>query len=273
MDIPPKLNAWAINVTRAYLSYFDPSTLYETDTLAYSWKTMPFMETSMDVDNPADWIPVTNRRRSKSPPASLPPEVTPPTVNEGEASPRISSPDIAGTPLTRTMLLTHRSEKPRASDAPTRSSNWQISWSQRLPPATTVRENEEKDEEKEGNGGEQPAPDNSNLKNTSQGSSTGQYTTRPYKNVAMNYGTQRVTVRWNPPEPPNMYERDKKKLNDGIWELVCTMLPPEVGLLYRWESEDLLLSNSAQQMTASELRDFISPAITFLPAQHQIVFG
>ncbi|KAI2512020.1 hypothetical protein MHU86_2308 [Fragilaria crotonensis] len=273
MDIPPKLNAWAINVTRAYLSHFDPSTLYETDTLAYSWKTMPFMETSMEVDSPTDWIPVTNRRRSKSPPASVPPEVISPTADAGEVVPRTSSPGEAVTPLTSTMTSTQRSEKSRVSASSTRSSNRQISWSHRLPSVTTVRENEEKDEEQDGNGSEQPALDNSNPNNTSQGSSTGQFTTRPYEKVATNDGTHRVTVRWRPPEPPNMYERDKKKLNDGLRELVCTMLPPEVGLLYRWESEDLLLSNSAQQMTASELRDFISPAITFLPAQHQIVFG
>ena len=51
------------------------------------------------------------------------------------------------------------------------------------------------------------------------------------------------------------------------------MIPPEVGILYQWESEDLISSKSAQNLTATELRDFISPAVTFLHAQHQIVFG
>ncbi|KAI2513647.1 hypothetical protein MHU86_787 [Fragilaria crotonensis] len=68
MNIPPKLNDWAVNVSRAYLSHFDPTTLHETDTLAHSWKTMPFM-TSMEVeDHQVAWIPVPGRRRSKSPP-------------------------------------------------------------------------------------------------------------------------------------------------------------------------------------------------------------
>ena len=33
------------------------------------------------------------------------------------------------------------------------------------------------------------------------------------------------------------------------------------------------LAKPSQDMTASELRDFISPVIMFLNAQHQIVFG
>ncbi|KAI2493705.1 hypothetical protein MHU86_20849 [Fragilaria crotonensis] len=66
MNIPPMLNAWALNVSQAYLSHYDPTTLHETDTLAFEWKKMPFM-TRMDTDEQSEWIPVTRRRRSKSP--------------------------------------------------------------------------------------------------------------------------------------------------------------------------------------------------------------
>jgi hypothetical protein len=70
-----------------------------------------------------------------------------------------------------------------------------------------------------------------------------------------------------------MYEGDKRKLHDSIFEVVKAIVPPEIGLLYRWESEDLAVSKSVQAMTALELRDFISPAITILHAQQRIVFG
>ena len=46
MHIPLLLNTWAMDVSRAYLLHFDPTTLNETDTLVYSWKTMPFMQPS-----------------------------------------------------------------------------------------------------------------------------------------------------------------------------------------------------------------------------------
>ena len=59
MDFPSKLNDWALNVSRAYLSHFDPSTLHNTDTLAYKWKTMPFMMPRND--DKLDWIPVSNQ--------------------------------------------------------------------------------------------------------------------------------------------------------------------------------------------------------------------
>ncbi len=61
MDVPSKLNAWAMNVSQPYLAHFDPKTLHETDTFVYSWKTMPFMK-PMDVDEQTEWIPVTGRR-------------------------------------------------------------------------------------------------------------------------------------------------------------------------------------------------------------------
>jgi hypothetical protein len=71
MNTPPKLNDWALNVSQAYLMHHNPTTLHTTDTLAYSWKTMPFM-TPMEVDDQSDWIPVSGRQRSKSPPTASP---------------------------------------------------------------------------------------------------------------------------------------------------------------------------------------------------------
>ena len=67
MDISPQLNAWAMNITSVYLAHFDPTTLHGTDTLAYSWKTMPF-RTTMEIDDESDWIIAPGRKRSKSPP-------------------------------------------------------------------------------------------------------------------------------------------------------------------------------------------------------------
>ncbi len=48
-------------------------------------------------------------------------------------------------------------------------------------------------------------------------------------------------------------------MNEAIHEIVQTMVPPEVGNLYRWESEDLSVFKSAQNMTAVELTRFYHP--------------
>jgi hypothetical protein len=68
IDIPPKLHAWAMNVSQAYLVQNDPKILHEMDTLQYSWKKMPFRNSSREIEDQSEWIPVTRHRRSKSPP-------------------------------------------------------------------------------------------------------------------------------------------------------------------------------------------------------------
>jgi hypothetical protein len=68
IEIPPKLNAWAMQITHAYLSHYDPESL-TIDTCNRTWKQMksqPVLCTTTDAD--VKWIPVTTRRRTKSPP-------------------------------------------------------------------------------------------------------------------------------------------------------------------------------------------------------------
>ena len=100
-------------MSRAYLLHFDPTTLHETDTLAYSWKTsMPFM-TRMDIDDQLDWIPVT---RPPSPPVCK------------------DAPD--------TFTMTQSLRNPGKQKHPKKSQT-HISWSQGLPPVTTVDDHKE----------------------------------------------------------------------------------------------------------------------------------
>ena len=265
MNIPPMLNAWALNVSQAYLSYYDPTTLHETDTLAFEWKKMPFM-TRMDTDEQSEWIPVTRRRRSKSPPA--PPTATETAPEEVRRLGMLNSPTTETVAPVETFTLPQimqNSGKKKYS----KKSRTQLSWSQGLPPVTTVNEDDEESDDEA-----HQKTCNTDLNSVSKQSSYTQSSKLPpYQNISANDGTFRVNVKWHPPENTHAYEKDKKKLNDAIYDIVKVMIPPEVGIFYRWESEDLLMSKSVQEMTATELRDFISPAITFVHAQHQIIFG
>ncbi|KAI2492772.1 hypothetical protein MHU86_21777 [Fragilaria crotonensis] len=261
MHIPPLLNKWAMDVSRVYLLHFDPMTLNETDTLAYSWKTMPFMH-RMDTDDQSAWIPVQRRRRSKSPPNStaqeqLPASTHPIVTPRSRASSEMSSPSS----LSKSVLtVANRPNKKRSS---------KLSWSQGLPPVTTVTEEDEEEREEE----MFVINDNQGPDIASQGTTTIMSKPPPHPNIPTNDGTHRVTVKWTPPENTHEYEKDKKKMNETIHEIVQTMVPPEVGNLYRWESEDLSVFKSAQNMTAVELRDFITPTITMAHSQSQIIFG
>jgi hypothetical protein len=42
---------------------------------------------------------------------------------------------------------------------------------------------------------------------------------------------------------------------------------------YRWESTDLQMSTTISKLSPGELREFLSPTITFLPSTSQIIFG
>ena len=51
------------------------------------------------------------------------------------------------------------------------------------------------------------------------------------------------------------------------------MFPEESGTLYRWESEDLVISKKAKNITDSELRNFITPKVTIIAQRSQMIFG
>jgi hypothetical protein len=269
MHIPPLLNTWAMDVSRVYLLHFDPTTLNDTDTLAYSWKTMPF-QTLMDTDDDQlAWIPVTSRRRSKSPPNGS--AQVDQTLAAGSGSESLVGNPSSFNAASNGPSITkggYNLGKPRIQKKKSRTQ--QVSWSQGLPPVTTVAEVDEENEV------DVPFNSGSQLDNDSAShgiSNTHSAKSNPYQTVPTNDGTHRVNVKWNPPESTQAYETDKKKLHDAIYELVSKMVPNTVGMFYRWESEDLVLSKFAHDMTALDLRDFISPAITFLHGQQQIVFG
>jgi hypothetical protein len=268
MHIPPLLNTWAMDVSRAFFLHFDPTTLTETDTLVYSWKTMPFMH-RMDMDDQATWNPVQRRRRSKIPPTDPSQGDQPLVSGLGSDVPNgSSSPSVAE--LTSLSMTAKGGQPTGKQKTQKKKSRTQLSWSQGLPPITTVAEVDEENEE--------DALSKSGLNFESDSASKGTSNMQsakpnPYRTVPTNDGTHRVNVKWNPPENTHAHEKDKKKLHDAIYELVSEIVPDTVGMFYRWESEDLVLSKIVQDMTALDLRDFISPAITFIHAQQQIVFG
>jgi hypothetical protein len=92
------------------------------------------------------------------------------------------------------------------------------------------------------------------------------FTTPPHPDISTNDGTHRLNIKWTiSPEVVKEYETDKNKLNEAIHGLTPSMFPEDIGLMYRWESEDLILSKAASKMTPTEMRDYITPKVTILP--------
>lgn len=55
--------------------------------------------------------------------------------------------------------------------------------------------------------------------------------------------------------------------------MLLDIFSDEDGFFYRWESVDLQMSTTISKLSTGELREFISPNITFLPSTSQIIFG
>ncbi|KAI2505038.1 hypothetical protein MHU86_9394 [Fragilaria crotonensis] len=96
---------------------------------------------------------------------------------------------------------------------------------------------------------------------------------KPFKNVPVNDGTHRLTLRWKPPGGIQQYETDKQTLNQAIQMLLSAVLDDDDGMLYRWESKDLKTFSTISKLTGTELRDYISPQISFIHTTSQIIFG
>jgi hypothetical protein len=267
MDIPPKLNAWAMNITSVYLAHFDLTTLHGTDTLAYSWKTMPFSRTSMEIDDQSAWILATGRKRSKSPPNAPIECQTSPENGSRSVAPGFNLPpdDIPNRAHIKLTVTESEPLKPPELKKPRKQ---QLSWSHGLPKVMTVTEaNDDLGEETQTNTDKYYSDLASN--NTGKSKSKAP----PHPHIPINDGTYRINVKWTPLESTQEYERDKKKLNDAIYAIVKELFPDTVGMIYRWESEDLIFSNHAKNMTSTEIRDCITPSITIAHSQSQIIFG
>jgi hypothetical protein len=272
LQVPDKLNAWATNISQPYLAQHDPTTLHETDTINFAWKDMPFMKDNMDVDNSNDSIPVQSCRRSKSPPNQSNHKNLNQSADTGVSlAPGFNPPPDELPTNYRPLITTTHKQSSKSETNKTLTKEKLKAW-ENLPPVSTVqKENAQEDNEynaisKESN------KDQTNKSYQGTKGKTNSRHTLAHSNVPTNDGTQRITIRWTPPDAIQVYETDKKKMNEAIHSLVKVMFPEDSGVLYRWESEDLMLSKNTQSVTISELRDYISPKVTLITPRDQMIF-
>jgi hypothetical protein len=84
-----------------------------------------------------------------------------------------------------------------------------------------------------------------------------------------------MTIKWTTNDIAKMthMDKDKKFLDKEIYKLISALMQDEDGTFYRWESEDLVQARTISQMPVSELRDFVSPVISFIKQPSQVIFG
>ncbi|KAI2496056.1 hypothetical protein MHU86_18477 [Fragilaria crotonensis] len=269
-EISEKLQEWATNYSHVYVAYYDPASLQvDTHASLTEWKLLKDMDTSMEeVDASTEaWInvPERGRRRGKSPP-----------LQDSGVEQMHTISDSPNEEMENRYFNKAEEEKQRATPArqAIKELHNQLKQSKRyqktmkpaskLPQVSTVQEEEE----------DEFVLEDENRKNTTTGNRLDALPRlQPFRNIPVNDGTHRMTVRWKPSGGIQQYEHDKQKLNIAIHNLLSSVLADEDGMLYRWESADLKAAAVISQLTGGALRDYVSPHISFISATSQIIFG
>lgn len=257
IEIPTQLNEWAMQISHAYLSYYDPTSL-ELDTRK-SWADLQIpVEVDM-MDTQDEWIPVNHRRRAKSPPA-VTGEITQnetkmhPNNAHGSFAPGFNLPtDAGGPPVKHNTSVTNES----TTDESYRQDSTMTSES------TMTKASK-------GNTKKVQAPLQPGYHHPPR--------VRPdsHPMLKTNDGTHRITVKWkllNSDTTLIQRVNDRSYLDEEIFKLLQQMFQDQDGHFYRWESEDLVQAKLMSQMTPSEAREFISPNITVVNSSGMLVFG
>lgn len=96
---------------------------------------------------------------------------------------------------------------------------------------------------------------------------------QPDLSVPTNDGTYRLTIRWNIKGDFSRYHEELSLWLTDVHALLSDMFPGNDCYFYRWESVDLQSPTTMKSMSPGELRDFISPNVSFLQSTTQIIFG
>ena len=257
-----KLNAWAMNVSLPFLQHYNPAFL-DIDTMEHERGLAQYFKDDKNPDKQNEWLPVLDKRkRTKSPPLYS----SVPGFNPVED-------DIIRRPPAQTESLAIEKEKqidPKSNlvklGGERKKKNQNKAAAKKAPQVTTVEEEVEEDQHME----EQTEPDATDefiVTNTA----TSRVVSHPH--IATNDGTHRLTIQWTAPTDVTEYETDKNKCNLAIHTLVSKMLLADDGVLFRWESEDLTTTKATTSLNPTELRDFITPTVTFIKSRRQMIFG
>ena len=243
MDIPPKLHAWAMSVSRPYILEQQISSLLLNTDIA--WKDQVFQNSDVHMEDV-----LTEENTEEGEWSEVPPPRGKKRQDQKNRLQAVDQ-DLGLHPAPANTLQADTTPL----DSPTIANQTPA-----VTPSPTLAKNLSKQYD-----------DSKSQQNEAQTVNTDPRA--PHSNVATNDGTHRISIRWEPPDSVETYEYDKGKLQASLSNILKALFTTEDGKLYRWESEDLLHTKDIQTMNPVEIRDYISPTITFIPSRSQIVFG
>jgi hypothetical protein len=264
IPIPDGLNSWAVDISHPFLAVYDPASM-RVDT-SVKWNEL-FDPMELDGDNiEPPWTEVRQRGRrghTKSPEAPV------------DKTPNAPPPTNTTRVLTPSPRMMH--ELPNHDPGKNPQLTAQQDWnrykhsvkpaSRPPPPFSSVPEGTEETQMETDHEANLPTNENESVPDSMNTNRT-----PAFPKVVVNDGTHRITVKWKTKNLQE-YEHDKNKLNTAIQEVLVALFCDHDGRAYRWESEDLKTSAQISTMTGPEIRDYISPQVTFLKSTSQIIFG
>ena len=94
-----------------------------------------------------------------------------------------------------------------------------------------------------------------------------------FLNIPTNDGTFRTTFCWKPKGDFKNYTEQSTVWLTEAHALMTELFKDSDCSFYRWKSVDLTMSRVMSEISPGELREFLSPNVTFLPSASQIILG
>lgn len=262
MDIPPRLSAWATDVSQPYLQRYAPQYL-AINTIDTTWNDhIRGDHDVMDIEA-TQWTQVGTKKQKTSTRSQSP--TGPPGQNainskysnkDSEARP---GNNLDGGTANSFPLKKHNGDNSNSGHTQTPNTTCH---DKTAPPDHPI-------------GDRHPHLASSNKTTASESSYTDgkQSALYPDINIPTNDGTYRLTFRWSPNGDFTRYNEQSTFWLNEVHAMLCDLFPADDCFFYRWESVDLQLHTTVTALSPGELRDFLSPNITFLSATSQIIFG
>ena len=274
IDIPTKLNAWATQVSQPYLINNAPQ-LLTIDTTRTSWKQTQQTHTPMEIEDD-QWTEVISEGKAKATKKRVSSLTRAAKKNPyTNIAPGFNLPEN-DTPRTSMKPTTVNQTEERHTDeknTPTTTNNEFSTWlNNRTSTDNTpawAAQTTPKDQSNSIN-----PPSNTGTTPGTRVHQNPVNTYTPHPNKKINDGTHRITIKWKLSK--NYLARLEENEDELIYEihqLITHAFVDEDGLAYPWKSNVPQTTKPASTLQLDELKQFLSPKISFIKATSLLIFG
>ena len=234
IDIPEKLQSWAMSISQPFLSIHAPDIL-SLDTTSTSWKSIHGKINPWKKIGPHNKM--TNPYKRKKDPS----------------------------PNTANLQLAKKSHAARFSNLPSQKSPAPI-------PEETDESGDTNGQQVQAKANNTRSEKSLSSNSMASSHDAKQSALIPNLSIPLNDGTHRVTFRIQMTIDTRNVEKQSDALNQSIYDFLVKVFLDSDGMLYNWHSEGLENPRVVSQMSPSEVRTYL-PSVTVSPTQSLVVIA